>query len=168
MKPARQPFIPSVRIPVRMRLTGPHMIAKGKWTKTPHPPPYGNDTAQSIRQSLKRAFNPFPRCAGPPQRIRELIQPQTPTHNMQYSITYTDTFAGEANYAWVRRTLIDAPDNASNALLVRRAKRAMDITGRHRTEPMGDVVAIYPAQSCTVLFIEPTCEEDEHRMEGRA
>jgi hypothetical protein len=86
---------------------------------------------------------------------------------MKYSVEYTDTFGCDANYSWVRRTLIDAPDTAPTSTLVRRAKRALGITGRHRTEPMGDVIAVYPAHSCTVLFIEPTCDEDEHRMEGR-
>lgn len=86
---------------------------------------------------------------------------------MKYSVEYTDTFGGDANYSWVRRLTIKAPDNATTAILVRRAKRALGIIGRHRTEPMGDVVAVRPAHSCTVVFIEPTCEEDEHRMEGR-
>lgn len=86
---------------------------------------------------------------------------------MQYSAEYTDTFAGEANYSWVRRTTFTAPDNASNSTLVRRAKHALGLAGRHRTEQWGDVLAVYPRGECTVLFIEPTCDEDEHRMEGR-
>ena len=87
---------------------------------------------------------------------------------MQYSAEYTDTFAGEANYSWARRTTFTAPDNAPRSTLVRRAKRALGITGRHRTEEWGDTIAVYPAHTCTVLFIEPTCDEDEHRMVGRA
>jgi hypothetical protein len=28
---------------------------------------------------------------------------------MKYAVEYTDTFAGEANYSWVRRAIIEAP-----------------------------------------------------------
>lgn len=87
---------------------------------------------------------------------------------MKYSAELTDTFGGDANYSWVRRRVFEAPDNASNALLVRRAKRELGLSGPHRTEQWGDVIAIRPTGACLIAFIEATCEEDEYRMAGRA
>lgn len=74
---------------------------------------------------------------------------------MKYLAEYTDTFGGEANYCCVRRAEFDAPANASNAVLVRRAKRAVGITGRHRTSGAGDMLAIHPTGTCTILFVQP-------------
>lgn len=74
---------------------------------------------------------------------------------MQFRAEYADTFNGEANYSWVRRASFDAPDTASDSLLIRRAKRACGIEGRHRVSSFGDTLAIYPCDTCTVLFITP-------------
>lgn len=68
-------------------------------------------------------------------------------------VEYTDTFGGEANYAWVRRATITAPENASDSLLIRRAKRAIGIDGRHRVDSYGDTIVVLPYGTCTVLFI---------------
>lgn len=72
---------------------------------------------------------------------------------MNYCAEYTDTFAGEANYSWVRRATFEAPDNASDALLVRRAKRALGIAGRHAKSGHADCIVLHPAGECTVIFI---------------
>ena len=72
---------------------------------------------------------------------------------MKYEAEYTDTFAGEANYAWVRRVQFEAPDNASDALLIRKAKRALGITGRHTKSGHADCIVLHPANECTVVFI---------------
>lgn len=76
---------------------------------------------------------------------------------MLYAIEYTDTFGGEANYSWVRRAQFEAPESASQALIVRRAKAAIGLTGwPMRTESMGDMYKLTPASGCcTVAFI--TC-----------
>ena len=37
----------------------------------------------------------------------------------RYSVEMTDTFAGEANYCWVRRVEIDAPADATSQTLIR-------------------------------------------------
>ena len=75
---------------------------------------------------------------------------------MQFQAEYTDTFGGEANYSWVRRETFDADQNATNALIMRRAKAACGLSGvRGRTEDMGDSLAFRPYGACTVLFVTP-------------
>ena len=76
---------------------------------------------------------------------------------MKYIAEYTDTFGGEANYSWVTRRTFEAPDNASTRLLVGRAKRALGIAGPHKTEEYGDMIAVHPRGSCTVMFISAVC-----------
>lgn len=93
----------------------------------------------------------------------------------KYNVEYTDTFAGEANYSWVKRKTISMPQlthygyNGSNygkvskvfdRELMRKAKAAMGLTGvRGRVEPFGDGITFYPYKSSTVMFI--TYEEGE-------
>ena len=89
---------------------------------------------------------------------------------MKYDVEYTDTFAGEANYSWVRRATINMPelthygyDGATNYCkankiyrreLMRRAKAAVGLTGaRGRTDDYGEMIDFRPYRSCTVLFI---------------
>ena len=73
---------------------------------------------------------------------------------MQYNVEYTDTFGGESNYSWVKRATIDAPDNATRATIVRRAKKAIGLTGlRGRTNDFGEMIEFRPYGYCTVLFI---------------
>ena len=69
-----------------------------------------------------------------------------------YEYEYTDTFAGEANYAWVHRGTVEAPNDRT---AVRRAKAAVGLTGVRcrREEWGGTVIALYPVGSCTVLFV---------------
>lgn len=69
------------------------------------------------------------------------------------NLEYTDTFAGEANYSWVRRAHVPV-DGLSDRALVRRAKAWAGLTGRRcRVENYGDTIAIYPRGMATVLFI---------------
>jgi hypothetical protein len=74
---------------------------------------------------------------------------------MQYDIEMTDTFAGEANYCWVRRATIAAPATATSQLLVRRAKKALGITGRHKLADFGDLVRLDLLGACICVFITP-------------
>lgn len=75
---------------------------------------------------------------------------------MEYNLEYTDTFGGEANYSWVRRATIEAPSDISDLALVRRAKRALDLSGVScRRESWGDTIALRPYGSCTIAFITP-------------
>jgi hypothetical protein len=73
---------------------------------------------------------------------------------IEYSVEMTDTFGGEANYAWVKRRSFRASRALSDLALVRRAKMLMGITGIScRRLDMGDAIALYPCGSCTVVFI---------------
>lgn len=73
---------------------------------------------------------------------------------MQFNFELTGTFGGEANYSWVKRSTIEAPDTVSDLALVRRAKKFAGFTGlRCRVDRLGDTIAIYPAGLCQVCFI---------------
>lgn len=70
-----------------------------------------------------------------------------------YEIELTDTFGGEANYSWVRRGRFHAPDNAGRALLVRRGKKALNLTRRHVAHDYGDTIELRFPGACVVAFI---------------
>jgi hypothetical protein len=87
-----------------------------------------------------------------------------------YEIEYTDTFGGEANYAWVRRATVSMPElthygydggqgyakanKIANRELMRKAKAAMGLTGvRGVTSHLGDMSEFRPYRSNTVMFI---------------
>lgn len=88
----------------------------------------------------------------------------------KYEVEYTDTFAGEANYCWVRRDIIHMPDlthygydgwnNYSKANrvfqreLMRKAKAAVGLTGtRGRVDRYGDSIKFRPYRMHTVMFV---------------
>lgn len=92
---------------------------------------------------------------------------------MTYSIEYTDTFSGEANYSWVRRATVTMPDlthygydgganyTKTNRVyqreLMRKAKAAVGITGsRGVTQQIGDMTEFRPYGACVVMFITAT------------
>jgi hypothetical protein len=89
---------------------------------------------------------------------------------MTYNIEYTDTFAGEANYCWVKRATVTMPelthygyDGGTNYCkankvfrreLMKRAKAEMGLTGiRGVTYDQGDMIEFRPYGSCTVMFV---------------
>lgn len=88
----------------------------------------------------------------------------------KYQVTYTDTFAGEANYAWVKRETVTMPElthygyygvnNYAKANkvfereLMRKAKKEMGLTGvRGEVEKYGDEIVFRPYGMSTVMFI---------------
>lgn len=92
-----------------------------------------------------------------------------------YDVEYTDTYAGEANYSWVRRAVIAMPElthygydgmhgyaranRIANRELMKRAKAEMGLTGvRGVTTHHGDMSEFRPYGMCTVMFI--TYRED--------
>lgn len=94
-----------------------------------------------------------------------------------YSVEYTDTFAGEANYCWVHRARVGMPElthygydgahgfakanKAYQRELMRRAKAAVGLTGvRGERADIGDTIEFRPYGMATVMFI--TWEESEH------
>lgn len=81
-----------------------------------------------------------------------------------FDIEVTDTIGGEANYSWVRRYSIDLPDNASQARVMRAAKRTADFSNvRGVTSALGDGFEFRPYGMAIVMFVtwrEPTNGHD--------
>lgn len=72
-----------------------------------------------------------------------------------WTVTVTDTFGGEANFSWVRKYSFDAPSDASQRLIMRRAKAAAGMSGvEGTTEDLGDSFTFRPSGRCIVAFIE--------------
>lgn len=72
----------------------------------------------------------------------------------KYSIEYTDTFAGEANYAWVKRETVLIEPRYSIKWLKSYAKKAMGLGGvRGKWTDYGDMLEFRPNGFATVLFI---------------
>ncbi len=88
--------------------------------------------------------------ATPP--INPMKTATTPRPSLEtYAFEFTDTFGGEANYSWVRRGTVQARSLRGAVIL---AKRELGLTGhRCRVSDYGDETALYPAGSCTVLFV---------------
>ena len=75
---------------------------------------------------------------------------------MKWEAEYTDTFGGEANYAWVRRVEFELPESASDLAAVRKAKALLGLENvRCNREEMGDTITLRPYGSCTIAFITP-------------
>ena len=74
---------------------------------------------------------------------------------IKFLVEYTDTFGGDANYGWLRTASFMALPNASNSLLIRRAKKALNMSGwPTRTVDTGDTLVLHPRDgSCVVMFI---------------
>jgi len=87
-----------------------------------------------------------------------------------YDVELTDTFAGEANYSWVKRARVDIPElthygydggtnysranKIANRELMRKAKAKMGLTNvRGVTSHYGDMIEFRPYGSATVMFI---------------
>lgn len=83
----------------------------------------------------------------------------------RYSVEYTDTFGGEANYCWVKRGFVSAREmregesfasfsKCQQKSVMRAAKALMGLTGaRGVTYSYGDAYEFRPYGSCTVLFV---------------
>jgi len=88
----------------------------------------------------------------------------------KHAIEYTDTFAGEANYCWVKRATVAMPELTAYGYdggagyakankiyqreLMRRAKAAVGLTGaRGVTSWHGDMGEFRPYRMATVRFI---------------
>jgi len=87
-----------------------------------------------------------------------------------YTVEYTDTFCGEANYSWVKRETVSMPEltqygynGGTNYIranktfkreLMKKAKAKIGLTGvRGKVYDHGDMVEFRPYGLCTVMFI---------------
>lgn len=89
------------------------------------------------------------------QALRDTLPDrQAKPETFMMDVEYTDTFGGEANYCWVKRSEIEVPVGASDALIIRRAKKAVGLSGvRGVLTEYGDTFDFRPARSCTVMFV---------------
>lgn len=73
---------------------------------------------------------------------------------MKFLAEYTDTFCGDPNYSWVIRRFFEAPDTASDRLLMRRAKAAVGLSGvKGMTTNHSMMLEFRPYKSSTVMFV---------------
>jgi hypothetical protein len=77
------------------------------------------------------------------------------SNEIKFLVEYTDTFGGEANYGWLRTASFMALPDASTSLLIRRAKKALNMSGwPTRTVDTGDTLVLHPRDgACVVMFI---------------
>lgn len=73
---------------------------------------------------------------------------------MLIQIEITDTFAGEANYSWRRRSSLELPDNKSDTAIIRAVKKAIGWNNlRTRTDKFGEMIQLTPFHDCMTCFI---------------
>ena len=73
----------------------------------------------------------------------------------KFSATLTDTFAGEANYSWVRRAEFETPPGASTRKILAAAKRALSLHYNFRcTWDAGDELRFDSPVACVALYID--------------
>jgi hypothetical protein len=70
-----------------------------------------------------------------------------------FNIELTDTFAGESNYSWVKRTELTTKKSSRRAI-VQAAKAWAGYTGlRCIVEDFGDMITLRPQGICHIMFI---------------
>ena len=73
---------------------------------------------------------------------------------MAWEIEVTDTFAGDANYCWVKRYRIPSIEGESKLATMRRAKKAASLNGvRCRSTDYGDSWRLDVVGACVCAFI---------------
>jgi len=73
---------------------------------------------------------------------------------MKYTIEYTDTYGGEANYGWVKRESFEVEGAVSDNIMVRKLKRMINLSGVNcKREDLGEMIKLTPQGSNTVAFI---------------
>ena len=78
------------------------------------------------------------------------------TDKLTWLAEYTDTFAGEANYSWVRKAEFQLPIDSTRRQIVAAGKAAIGMTGaRCKTFEHGEGYELRPIGCCTVLFVLP-------------
>jgi hypothetical protein len=87
-----------------------------------------------------------------------------------YNVELTDTFGGEANYAWVKRATVSVPDlthygydggdgyakanRIAERELMKAAKAAVGLTGVQGVKAsFGDTIEFRPYGACVVMFV---------------
>lgn len=94
------------------------------------------------------------RAAGEPVTLWEHGEPSEDFAPIVYDCELTDTYAGEANYSWVKRaTLVYATEPTDRALILA-AKRALGLTGiKCARDDYQDTTQLDPRGLCQRAFI---------------
>jgi hypothetical protein len=92
-------------------------------------------------------LNPAAKKPGPPARLKKFAR---------WTVQVTDTFGGEANYAWVRNYEIVTPEPTSQTRVVKRAKEIAGWTGHEcKTERIdSDTYIVRPKRLLQIMFID--------------
>lgn len=73
----------------------------------------------------------------------------------KYLAEMTDVINDEPNYAWSKRVVFEAPVGAANATIVRRAKKALEVTDNHYTIDYGEEIRLDLAGKNVCILITP-------------
>jgi len=76
---------------------------------------------------------------------------------MKMKIELTDTFAGEANYSWVRREEVDYSEGMTDFQIRRLAKKTMGLTGIRGTWDSfsgSEFLRFRPYGICEVMHVD--------------
>jgi hypothetical protein len=74
-------------------------------------------------------------------------------NKMKVNFEVTDTFGGEANYAWVKRGSVEFKLHPTQRQIVLALKKFAGLTGvRCRKDDYGDQIALHPVGICVVAF----------------
>lgn len=69
-------------------------------------------------------------------------------------IEITDTYGGDANYSWVRRSKIEGMEGKSDLAIVKAVKKQIGWSGiRCRVERYGDLIRLSPFRDAVTCFI---------------
>ena len=73
----------------------------------------------------------------------------------KFEIEVTDTFGGEANYAWVRRAAVELPARVTNRALIKATRQlaGWPVTVRVTVSPRGDGWEVRPTGLNQVAFV---------------
>ena len=73
----------------------------------------------------------------------------------KFNIEVTDTFGGEANYCWVRRTAVELPAYPTNRALAKAVRELADwpVSVRITITHQGDGWEVRPAGLCQVAYV---------------
>ena len=74
--------------------------------------------------------------------------------HMNVTVTVTDTFAGEANFSWVRKYEFTMPKGASDLAVMRRVKQEAGLAGaRCSVDKYGDEWRLDVRGACVCAFV---------------
>lgn len=72
---------------------------------------------------------------------------------VKITVEHTDTFGGDANYAWLNRHNLELKTD-SRLAIIRAAKKACGFTGLSaKVSDFGDMIEIRPRGLCQIAFI---------------